>query len=385
MRIGFFSTMGGLPWGGSEELWCRAATVLLGQGHEVHFNCRRWHPTPEPLERLIAAGAKPHFRPRLRLGRSLRRTLERLRLIRFKFVRWLERTRPDLVLISFSCHMDDPHIALACHLRGIRYAVLLQAASPANWIPAKSVDEFRAAYANAERCYFVSRENCDLIETNLALNLPHAEIVDNPFNVRADAAPAWPSTETAWKLACVARIHFVSKSQDVLLRVMRQPKWRARPLQVVLWGNDNGDLRQVERLIDLYGIRDKVSYGGFATDIEELWSHHHGLLLPSRSEGNALSLIEAMLCGRVPITTNVGRAAELIDDNHSGFIAPAATVELVDDTLERAWQRRDDWQAMGRRAATTIRQRHSLQPPEDFANRLLDLASSARPTRKLAA
>ena len=151
----------------------------------------------------------------------------------------------------------------------------------------------------------------------------------------------------------------------------QSPKWRARPLKVTLWGNDNGNLGQLRQLIDLHRLHEQISYGGFADDIETLWSQHHGLLLPSRMEGNALSLIEAMMCGRVPITTNVGRAAELIDDNESGFVAPAATAELVDEVLERAWQRRHDWQAMGQRAARAIRQRHSLRPAEDFADRIL--------------
>ena len=378
MRIAFFSTMGGLPWGGSEELWCRSAHVLLEAGHEVHFNTRQWSPTAEPLQRLIKAGARPSFRPRMRLGRSLRRTLERLHLIRAKYVRWLERTRPDFVVISFSCHVDEPLIATICQKLGIRYAILLQAASQFTWMAANLVEELRAAYAGAERCFFVSPENRDTMEVLLALDMSKGEIVDNPFNVRLDAAPPWPSADPTWKLACVARVHFASKSQDVILRVLRQPKWRKRPLQVVLWGSDNGDLLQVERLIELYGLRDKISYGGFASDIVQLWSQHHGLLLPSRSEGNALSLIEAMACGRMPITTNVGRAAELIDDAKSGFIAPAATVELIDEVMERAWHERHEWQSMGQRAARAIRQRHSHQPAEDFAEEILGLAARRR-------
>jgi glycosyltransferase involved in cell wall biosynthesis len=127
-------------------------------------------------------------------------------------------------------------------------------------------------------------------------------------------------------------------------------------------------------MIDLYGLGDQLIYGGFADDIEALWSAHHGLLLPSRLEGNALSLIEAMLCGRVPITTNVGRAAEFIEDNQSGFIAPSATADAVDEVLERAWHRRSDWQVMGQRAARAVRERHSLRPAEDFADRILSVA-----------
>jgi glycosyltransferase involved in cell wall biosynthesis len=223
------------------------------------------------------------------------------------------------------------------------------------------------------------------VQVNLGIDLSHSEIIDNPFTVPLDAAPPWPQTGDHWDLACVARIHFPSKSQDLLAQVLRMPKWRARPLTVTLWGSDEGFLPQLGRLIDLYGIHDQLRYGGFADDIAALWSEHHGLLLPSRMEGNALSLIEAMMCGRMAITTAVGRAAELIDDNVSGFLAPAATPELLDDALERAWLRRVDWQILGQRAAASIRKRHSLRPAEEFADRLLDLAKRSAPARRLAA
>jgi glycosyltransferase involved in cell wall biosynthesis len=385
MRIAFFSSMGGLPWGGSEELWSRAAQTLLERGHQVAFNCQKW-PTPAaPLQRLIESGAAPHFRSKRRVGKTLRRTLEKFHLVRFKFLRWLLQSKPDLVVISFSCHTEDPKIANTCRRLGIRYVIVLQAAGPNSWIEPHNLTDFRTAYANAERCYFVSAENREMLQANLAIDLSHSEIVDNPFNVSLAAAPAWPSTASGWKLAYAARIHFVTKSQDLLVRVLRLPKWRARPLTVTLWGNDDGSLPQLRQLIDLHGLHDKIKYGGFATNIEALWSDHHGLLLPSRMEGNSLSLIEAMLCGRVPITTNVGRAAELIDDNVSGFIAPAATAELLDEVLERAWQRRDDWQTMGKRSAIAIRQRHSLRPGEDFADRILAIASPAKSLQRLAA
>jgi glycosyltransferase involved in cell wall biosynthesis len=217
------------------------------------------------------------------------------------------------------------------------------------------------------------------------MDLSRAEIVDNPFTVGVDAKPSWPTMAPTWNLACVARIHYLTKSQDLIIRVLRQPKWRTRPLHVTLWGQDNGNLNQVRRALDIHGLHRQISYGGVSTNIEQLWSDHHGLLLPSRVEGNALSLVEAMLCGRVPITTNIGRAAELIDDDKCGFIAPAATAELLDEVLERAWSRRDDWRAMGQLAAQAIRTRHSLTPVEDFADRILSATSNKVGGRKLAA
>ncbi len=385
MRIAFFSTMGGLPWGGSEELWSRAAGVLRERDHDVAFNCLTWPAVAAPLQRLIDRGAQAQFRSRRRLGRTLRQTLQKLRLTRLKYMPWLQKCRPDFVVISFSCHTDDPQIANTCRALGLPYAIVLQAAGPHNWIDPRALDDYRSAYANARRCFFVSADNRETIESNLAMELPRSEIVDNPFSVRVDAAPLWPATTPHWKLACVARIHYITKGQDLILRVMRMPKWRTRPLQITMWGSDNGNLNQFRRGLDIYGLHRQIAYGGVSNNIEQLWSEHHALLLPSRAEGNALSLTEAMLCGRLPITTNVGRAGELIDDNASGFIAPAATVELLDEVLERAWRRRDDWRAMGQRAAHTVRARHSLCPAEDFADRILAAVSDKTAVKKLAA
>jgi glycosyltransferase involved in cell wall biosynthesis len=385
MRIAFFSTMGGLPWGGSEELWSRGAAELLQRGHEVAFNCLKWPTVAAPLQRLIDGGAQAHFRSRRRMGRTLRQALQKLRLTRLQHMPWLRACRPDFVVISFSCHIDMPEIATTCRAMGIPYAIILQAAGPHNWMETRLIDDYRAAYADAQRCFFVSHDNREIIESNLAINLPRSEIVDNPFTVGVDAAPSWPAATAQWKLACVARIHFLTKSQDLIIRVLRQPKWRSRPLHVTLWGHDNGNLNQFRRALDTHGLHRQISYGGVSNNIEQLWSDHHGLLLPSRAEGNALSLIEAMLCGRVPITTNTGRAAELIDDDKCGFIAPAATAELLDQVLERAWARRNDWRAMGQLAAETIRTRHSLRPAEDFADQILLAASAKVAVKKMAA
>ena len=270
-------------------------------------------------------------------------------------------------------------------MMGIPYTIVLQAAGAHSWMDTRLIDDYRAAYSDAKRCFFVSDENREVIESNLAADLPRAMVVDNPFTVSANANPSWPTTTPHWKLACVARVHYLTKSQDLIIRVMRQAKWRSRPLQITLWGHDNGNLNQFRRALDVHGLHRQVAYGGVSNNIEQLWSEHHGLLLPSRAEGNALSLIEAMLCGRVPITTNTGRAAELIDNNECGFIAPAATAELLDEVLERAWSRREDWRAMGHLAAKAVRARHSLEPASDFAEQILAANSNKVTARKAAA
>lgn len=378
MRIGFYSTMTGMPWGGSEELWSRAATTLLQQGHQVCVNYKVRKEPVAKLEELKSQGAEIYLRRGIRIGSGIRKAMRALHLGRYPGLRWIKEARPDFVLLSVGFHVDETAITETLREQRIPYGVLVQSASPYHWIDAKRVAAERAAYSGAARCYFVSKQNQSIVETNLAVDLVDSEIVDNPFQVPLDATPAWPSCDKSWKLACVARVHFQSKAQDLLLRVMRQPKWRSRPIEVHCWGADGGSMQQAKELISLYGQQKQIFLHGFTQNIDTIWRDHHALVLPSRFEGNALAMIEAMLSGRMPIVTNVGRAAELVDDNENGFIAQAATFELLDDALERAWQRRHEWQAMGAQAAQAIRQRHSLQPAEDFATSLLSAATGQR-------
>ncbi len=374
MRLAFFSSMAGSSWGGSEELWSRTAAHLARDGHDVFFNCVRYRTLPSQLTPLIAAGAKGHLRSRLRLGRGLKRVLDRLRLLRMQHSHWVRRIRPDLVVISFSEHADNPQIALTCRELGVPYVIMVQAAGPHVWIESRSVDAYRAAYQGARQCFFVADDNRCMVEANLGVRLSAYRVIDNPLTVPIDAAPSWPETESGWHLAYVARLHFPTKSQDLIARVLRQEKWRTRPLTVTMWGADDGFLERLTRLIEMDGLGGRLRYGGYSRDIEQLWSRHHGLLLPSRTEGSSLALLEAMACRRVPIVTQVGRAGELIDDGRTGFIAAAANVELVDRTLDRAWARRHDWRKMGEAARDTILERHSPSPEKDFAAEILAAA-----------
>ena len=43
--------------------------------------------------------------------------------------------------------------------------------------------------------------------------MPNATVIHNPYNVRRDARPAWPTSTPDWRLACVARLDPVAKGQ----------------------------------------------------------------------------------------------------------------------------------------------------------------------------
>jgi glycosyltransferase involved in cell wall biosynthesis len=389
MRLAFYSTITGLPWGGSEELWTQAALVLARRGHEVFVNMQRWPEVPRRLTELAEAGADVYRRRSARSGRGLTRAVRRCGINWHSQGKWLSRVRPDFALITSSYHIDDVSIAEACQRRRIPYAINLQCASRLQWIDCRDLGLARRAYGLAKACYVLSRENAEILSANLAMSLDHMQIVDNPYNVGRKPRVSWPDGEPAreghpWRMACVGRLHFLSKGQDLILRVLRQEKWRNRPLVVTFHGQDQGNERQLRDLVRLWELQRHVEFGGFVPRVEEIWARNHALLLPSRYEGLPMVTVEAMLCRRASVVTCYGRNGELVDDNETGFVAQAATVELLDEALERAWQARHHWREMGELAARRIDQRYSRHPVEDFADRIEALAAGASRTRSAA-
>ena len=72
--------------------------------------------------------------------------------------------------------------------------------------------------------------------------------------------------------------------------------------------------------------------------------------MASRTEGTPLALVEAMLCGRPSVVSDVGGNLEWVVEPRNGFIAEAPSVRSFGAALERAWAARADWEAIGKAA-----------------------------------
>lgn len=356
MRVGFISMMEGCPWGGSEVLWSQTAGRLAEAGSAVGVCVRHWPETPKHVRQLADSECRMFTRPPRTL---LRRAAAKLGIGQNRDWAWLRRFRPDLAVISLGIHLEGGEAAAACRDAGVPYAIVIQAADENRWPGDDYLDPLREAYVNAQACFFVSRRNLELLEMMLAVRLPHAKVVRNPFNVRYDGAPPWPDDAREFRLACVAALAPVAKGQDLLFAALARQEWRTRPVRLSLYGNGQ-NARSLPALAKMFEL-DRVEFRGFTGDVERVWAEHHALVLPSRHEGMPLAVVEAMLCGRVCIVTDVAGNTEFIDDGATGFVAPAPTAPLVWDALERAWARREEWRQIGAAAARAVR----LQVPPD--------------------
>ncbi len=377
MKIGFISARGGAAWGGSDYLWSQTAHRLLKSGHQVAvYIVKRPSGAPE-LEQLESAGATVQFERGSQFMKGIRYLQQRGVESAAKWEplhRWAKRENPDLLVINNGGFADNIRVSRLIRSCGIPYVNEAQASTPNFWLDDSQAAVFREGFSGAMRCFFVSESCRRMAEDQLAMDLPNAEVIRNPFNVSWSACPAWPSSSGIYSLACVGRLEPMSKGQDLLFHVMAKPKWRERPVEVVLYGGGScaEGVRLLARRLEL---TERVHFAGHVTGIEEVWSRHHALVLPSRYEGLPLALVEAMLCGRTAIVTDVSGMAEPLEDNVTGFVADAATVSALDEAMERAWGRRNEWQAMGRLASDSIRKQVPQDPAQVFADRLLQLAS----------
>ena len=132
------------------------------------------------------------------------------------------------------------------------------------------------------------------------------------------------------------------------------------------------DQAYLERLSEKYGIAAKVEFCGHVADIRSIWAENQLLVLPSRSEGTPLSLIEAMICARPSVVTDVGGNLEWIDEPATGFIADAPSPRAIGNALERAWSAQDSWEEIGRRAHELAISKLEQAPEETILSLLLD-------------
>jgi len=379
-RFVFFSSCAA-GWGGSEELWSGVAELLAKGGHSVTIFKAHVDQNHPRIRRLRASGCRvrdlyPYCLPfGTRLPPVLVRIAERImRAIRPLMRVLLTSLHPDLVVVSQGANFDGLLYCDLCRYSALPYVVLSHKATDYRWPSENERSVMRSVFQSALICYFVSQHSFQLTECQIGETIMNAEVVRNPFLVSGTTLP-WPGThDHSIKLACVARMDTGEKGQDILLQVLARPRWRNRGLFVSFFGS--GVDREAMRGLAGHLLVKNVDFPGFVDDVESIWKTHHALVLPSRTEGLPLTLVEAMMCGRFGIVTNEGGSAEVVEDGRTGFIANAANVDEFYHAMERAWAVREEWESIGKAAATAIKSIVPIDPVDCFTAKLLGLVDS---------
>ena len=125
------------------------------------------------------------------------------------------------------------------------------------------------------------------------------------------------------------------KAYENLLRAAALLRGRiTRPFCVVLFG-DGSQRGPLQALIEELGIADIVRLPGWTTEAVQAYRLIDVFVLPSRSEGQSVSLMEAMSCGVAPVATDVGANAEMIGPALADFVVPPDRPDALANAVAR--------------------------------------------------
>ena len=377
IKIAIISTMGGSPWGGSEELWASMAQEAIASGNSVAISVYRWPSIPPKVAELQRRGAELYQRINPNRLSLLKRAANRIVSQITPPFSDIYRFKPDVICIN------EGKIYESLSLRGllpqlysmaVPYIVICHGNNevriPNGAIRKSAHDYFSKAY----RVIFVSRRNAALAERQLAAPLANAQVLQNPLTFSDVSAVPWHAAEP-FCMALVGRLEAGIKGHDLLFEILGSPAWLKRQWKLRIYG-DGPDRKYLETLAHYYAIAPRIDFMGFADDVKSIWSSCHLMVMPSRSEALPIALLEAMVCGRPAVVTDVGGISEWVEDGRTGFIAAAASVKSFGAALERAWTQSSALETMGREARSITLKRVDPQPGKT----LLDMVREAAHT-----
>lgn len=346
MRIAFVSLMAGSPWAASEVLWGEAAQRALEAGHEVLVSTYRWSIRPRSIEDLERGGAHSDLRP---LHRWYRRSSLFTRLKRT--FQPLKSFKPDVICVSQGGTYDIARSGSAAVLRSTLrrlntpYMILCHCEQPAP--PRRNLHAARQVFRHAAIVGMVADKVRKVSEAHLGMPITNARIFHNPVNLKRIERLPWPASG-ALRLAFVGRLEPV-KNLGALIEALATGPWRTRDWSLSVYGA-GPDRQNLEQQVQQAALQDRIVFKGYVQDIDGVWAEHHALVMPSRFEGVPLAMIEAMLCGRPVVATDIGGIADWLQEGRNGFLIAKPTPEHIGDALERMWNQREQLEQVGRRA-----------------------------------
>ncbi len=228
--------------------------------------------------------------------------------------RVLHRLRPDVVHVSrpapWTCAAGT---AAALALPGARVTVVDQ-------LPLRTVDlpvllRTRALTRRVDAAVAVGEASARRLEDFYALG--RGSVLSIPNLVPDPGAPAPQAASSGpLRLVAVGRLDPV-KGHDVLLRALVDV-----PDAVLTVLGEGVHRRALEALVLELGLSDRVRLPGWSEDVAAELGAYDVLVLPSRSEGWPLTVVEAMLAALPVVATPVGSVPEAVQHGQTGLLVP---------------------------------------------------------------
>ena len=116
------------------------------------------------------------------------------------------------------------------------------------------------------------------------------------------------------------------KRFDVLVEA-----WKNIPIQISIVG-DGPERKALASKVNEFSLHDRVHFLGEHTDIQELLTAHHLLVVTSEREGFGYVVLEALQANLVVVSTQTGIAPDLIPND---YLVKSLTADNVSAKIQR--------------------------------------------------
>ena len=135
----------------------------------------------------------------------------------------------------------------------------------------------------------------------------------------------------------------------------------------------DGDLKNdILHEIDDKGLNDRIIITGFITDLKPVYSDLDYVISTSINEGTPVALIEAMACGKVVLSTNVGGVSDFINNKENGFVIDSFEAQDFVSCIQDIENVKYNKEIISQKAKSTIFDMFSLSRLRNEFSRLLE-------------
>lgn len=147
-----------------------------------------------------------------------------------------------------------------------------------------------------------------------------------------DLGPVEPLPHEGVVLVAVGRLN-AQKGFDVLLQALQQLHHEDGVRLLIVGGGEEHEA--LTRQSSALGLGEQVRITGWTDQVRDFLSRGDVFVLPSRSEGFPLAIVEAMLAGLPVVASEVGGVPEAVSDGESGLLVPKDDPERLATALQR--------------------------------------------------
>ena len=315
-KIAFF--IGGMGWGGAEKVISILADSFAKRGYDT------------TIITLLNKNNVFQLDSRIKILSFVREKKNRYLNIIFwikKIKDFLKAEKPDIV-VSFVCRINLL-VIISKMLSHLKFRLVISERNDPRFDGRGKISTFMAKniYKNADLLICQTKKQMSFFPKNVQSK---TVIIKNPVEIKVPII----NFENKKDIIINAARYDKSKNQILLLRAFEKIVLQGKNRGFSLYFYGSGPQKKVlEKYVSDNKLDRYVCINESITNIQEKISEASIFCLSSNYEGMSNALMEALLLGTAPISTDVSGAEDLIMDGKNGFIVPVGEENLLYEKL----------------------------------------------------